>query len=286
LAENAVHVADYLYRYYDPITGRWPSRDPIGEEGGLNLYGFVTNNPCNDAELLGLARVWKIFFVGGTGNRPEFVDPFEKGAVSKSIPQGWAWRELTGIRKFPNAKKLIARATLEAIDKTYAEKGIGYDSLTVTGTPTAETIGLLNKDGQPLKARGVGSTIKLSADSVREKILVEELGSKSKPIQGEAIPFNAPELDNPISAAGITLISKYGLDTKVTIQFRASAVFTHDTTAYPAGWGTFPTPENNNTIVWRPGGYQESYEGVGNYDSSAAQTEFIRLEFELRCIDK
>jgi RHS repeat-associated protein len=33
----------YGYRYYDPMTGRWPSRDPIEEEGGVNLYGFVGN---------------------------------------------------------------------------------------------------------------------------------------------------------------------------------------------------------------------------------------------------
>ena len=31
----------YLYRHYDPAHGRWPSRDPIEEEGGLNLYGFL-----------------------------------------------------------------------------------------------------------------------------------------------------------------------------------------------------------------------------------------------------
>ena len=35
----------YTYRYYDPLTGRWPSRDPIGEDGGENLYGFCYNNP-------------------------------------------------------------------------------------------------------------------------------------------------------------------------------------------------------------------------------------------------
>ena len=33
----------YGYRFYDPVTGRWPSRDPIEEEGGINLYGFVGN---------------------------------------------------------------------------------------------------------------------------------------------------------------------------------------------------------------------------------------------------
>ena len=32
-----MHVACYGYRYMDPLTGRWPSRDPIGEEEGFNL---------------------------------------------------------------------------------------------------------------------------------------------------------------------------------------------------------------------------------------------------------
>ena len=47
-------VADYNYRYYDPLTGRWPSRDPIGEEGGVNLFGFVGNNAINFPDYLGL----------------------------------------------------------------------------------------------------------------------------------------------------------------------------------------------------------------------------------------
>jgi RHS repeat-associated protein len=36
-----------LYRAYDPATGRWQSRDPIGESGGINLYGYVSNSPIN-----------------------------------------------------------------------------------------------------------------------------------------------------------------------------------------------------------------------------------------------
>jgi RHS repeat-associated protein len=45
---------NYGYRYYDPVTGRWPSRDPIGERGGLNLYGFVRNNAIRWIDILGL----------------------------------------------------------------------------------------------------------------------------------------------------------------------------------------------------------------------------------------
>jgi hypothetical protein len=35
------------------VTGRWPSRDPIQERGGINLYGFVANNPIRRIDYLG-----------------------------------------------------------------------------------------------------------------------------------------------------------------------------------------------------------------------------------------
>ncbi len=38
-------MPDYGFRYYDAETGRWLNRDPIEERGGLNLYGFVYNDP-------------------------------------------------------------------------------------------------------------------------------------------------------------------------------------------------------------------------------------------------
>ena len=50
-------VMYYGYRFYDPETGRWPSRDPIEEEGGLNLYGFVNNDGVNKWDLLGKCTV-------------------------------------------------------------------------------------------------------------------------------------------------------------------------------------------------------------------------------------
>ena len=43
-----------VYRAYDADLGRWLSRDPIGEKGGLNLYGYVGNDPMNGVDPLGL----------------------------------------------------------------------------------------------------------------------------------------------------------------------------------------------------------------------------------------
>ncbi len=54
----------YGFRYYNPSTGRWLSRDPLEEEGGVNLYGFVGNDPVSNVDVLGLAG----FFFDGTGN--------------------------------------------------------------------------------------------------------------------------------------------------------------------------------------------------------------------------
>jgi len=50
---QGVKLRQYGYRYYDPVTGRWPSRDPIGERGGVNLYGFVYNSPMGWIDYLG-----------------------------------------------------------------------------------------------------------------------------------------------------------------------------------------------------------------------------------------
>lgn len=38
------------YRAYDPEAGRWLSRDPIGEAGGINLYAYVDGDPGNGTD--------------------------------------------------------------------------------------------------------------------------------------------------------------------------------------------------------------------------------------------
>jgi len=53
-------VAYYGYRYYHPELGRWLSRDPIGEKGGLNLYALVRNSASSKIDYLGLIQAMPI----------------------------------------------------------------------------------------------------------------------------------------------------------------------------------------------------------------------------------
>ena len=74
----------YGERYYNPVLGRFISRDPIEEQGGLNLYGFCGNDPINKVDYLGM-----IF--GGCSSQQYlpvmvaiFLSPIESGAETNT----------------------------------------------------------------------------------------------------------------------------------------------------------------------------------------------------------
>jgi RHS repeat-associated protein len=52
----ATHLYYFRARYYNPETGTWLSKDPLGISGGLNLYAFCGNNPVNFVDPSGLCK--------------------------------------------------------------------------------------------------------------------------------------------------------------------------------------------------------------------------------------
>ena len=53
----ATGLTNFRMRWYDAVTGRWLSKDPIGLSGGLNLYAFCGDDPIDFLDPVGLAHV-------------------------------------------------------------------------------------------------------------------------------------------------------------------------------------------------------------------------------------
>ena len=52
----ATGLVNFRARWYDSVTGRWLSKDPIGINGGLNLYAFCGNDPVGYIDKFGSCR--------------------------------------------------------------------------------------------------------------------------------------------------------------------------------------------------------------------------------------
>ena len=92
----------YGFRYYSPELGRWLSRDPVGEEGGVNRYAAIENSLMNDVDALGLAPVdasisWELVvgtpFFGwfGASSSDEWGQP-------RGVGSGYAYVDAGGTR--------------------------------------------------------------------------------------------------------------------------------------------------------------------------------------------
>lgn len=54
-ADEETGLNYYGYRFYNPETGRWLGRDPVEEDGGINILSMVGNDTINRWDFLGLS---------------------------------------------------------------------------------------------------------------------------------------------------------------------------------------------------------------------------------------
>ena len=102
-AEDDTATIYYNYRHYEPVMGRWLSRDPVGEEDGLNIYVFIDNGL--DVDSLGLVKFDSTCDSIKSNCEGEFKDIIDElGKIAaKYIPEKFPDNDIPG--ESPREKK-------------------------------------------------------------------------------------------------------------------------------------------------------------------------------------
>ena len=108
----------YNYRHYEPVTGRWMSRDPIGEKGGLNVFAYANNKPIGTTDSLGNG-VWEFGGPSPCGNYPEFTVSYSLDADEQKCCKGV--KVLRHVRKFLGQGGQIGPFVLDGEDDQFVE---------------------------------------------------------------------------------------------------------------------------------------------------------------------
>jgi RHS repeat-associated protein len=127
----------YGYRFYNARIGRWLNGDPVGETGGVNLYGFISNQPLLGIDLLGLRLTPYSGHVAG-------VPIIPKASLGTFVDQHGEVRHYgaaTEVTNFPAAvtttKSEETRKTLFGSKKMYRVTAVGSIAFKIFYDPRA-----------------------------------------------------------------------------------------------------------------------------------------------------
>ena len=172
------------YRAYDPELGRWLSRDPIEEDGGMNLYAYVANNPINGIDPLGLWNLWN----PGTWGVPNVPgenpwNPVDSSAHWDAFGDSWA----DSAESISDSLGGMLTGNWDQLADSYGDNPLGQTEC----DPVAHNIvkGSLAVSG--LAAAGAGTLIGLEAAGI------SSIGSANIGWKGGEIIFTRPGAPTP-----------------------------------------------------------------------------------------
>jgi hypothetical protein len=191
-------------RYYSPSLGRFINRDPIEEQGGINLYAFVRNNAINRWDYLGLTPPdwwegtddeWDNYIGANSINPYAETDGSLNGLFSGDFVGAMTGAERTGNSYAP-------ALSYDDAQSAYAGQGVrvlGGGQLFIDGV-TGQFIGAQ-------RSAGVGPVfLSNDASDVMSRAVAQLVqGASGSPRGGQAVPASAtgtPLPDIPAQANG------------------------------------------------------------------------------------
>ena len=116
------------------VSGRpdWLARDPIGENGGLNLYGYVGNNPIDRIDPLGLFTP-VVVMPGVVINIPITFFPGPIAVSKIPIYGNWGGPDYSGgVRPSQNGGQNGSGAPYDSMDELFKKHDLAYGQYGIT----------------------------------------------------------------------------------------------------------------------------------------------------------
>jgi uncharacterized protein RhaS with RHS repeats len=110
-----VALSNSVHAFYDPGQGRWVSRDPIEEQAGPNLYGYVENDGVRKMDFLGMKTI--------TSSAPVY-DPTPAGWVPGDRPTTVVVANVNARLTYPDETcKGTAKLSFSILSRTIGTQG-------------------------------------------------------------------------------------------------------------------------------------------------------------------
>jgi RHS repeat-associated protein len=152
----------YLYRYYDPDRQRWINQDPIGVEGGVNLYAFVENAPTHNRDYWGLDGS-PVDSPTHAAAHPDSVSECAEETARNTAARKFARETIKDVaEKLKNLSKTFDKTHLKAAGKELEGKVVKINP--TTGKPYDHITEVMNN------WRGLGNQIEKLNEALGKRI--------------------------------------------------------------------------------------------------------------------
>jgi RHS repeat-associated protein len=128
LTDSVTGLVRFGRRDYDPAAGRFVTRDPLFQEGGLNLYEYASGGPVDRRDPTGLDWSWQGVKDFASSHWQQAADWASKAAGDNPISNGWKqyrdWRSKLDEAQEAAYEALKVKEALDEPDGPHQAKGL------------------------------------------------------------------------------------------------------------------------------------------------------------------